>query len=75
LADGNKSFDDTADIVINASGHLNRWKWPTVPGLHDFQGHLAHSANWDETFSLEGKRVAVLGNGQVVTQVSLSHID
>jgi cation diffusion facilitator CzcD-associated flavoprotein CzcO len=24
----------------------SKWKWPAIPGLHDFKGKLVHSANW-----------------------------
>lgn len=54
---------ETADILINASGPLNQWKWPEISGLHDYQGHLVHSANWDKKFTVDGKKVAVIGNG------------
>lgn len=59
----NEKLDDEADILVNASGLLNQWKWPTIQGLDDFQGHLVHSANWDESVELEGKRIALIGNG------------
>jgi len=39
-----------AEVVINATGLLNKWKWPEIPGLHDFQGKLLHSANWDTSW-------------------------
>lgn len=37
-----------AEVVISAVGILNNWKWPDIDGLHDFEGKLLHSANWDE---------------------------
>jgi len=37
-----------AEVVISAVGILNNWKWPEIDGLHDFEGKLLHSANWDE---------------------------
>ncbi|KIW94684.1 uncharacterized protein Z519_04661 [Cladophialophora bantiana CBS 173.52] len=55
----NRSFVDAANIVINACGFLNNWKWPDISGLHDFGGHLAHSAHWNDDFSFKDKRVAV----------------
>ena len=55
--------EETADILINASGPLNQWKWPEISGLHDYQGRLLHSANWDREVNLDGKTVAVIGNG------------
>jgi hypothetical protein len=43
-------FQDTCDVFISASGALNDWKWPKIPGLHSFKGKLLHSANWDENY-------------------------
>lgn len=54
---------DLCDILINGSGILNNWKWPSIPGLHDFKGTLLHSANYDESADLTGKRVGLIGNG------------
>ncbi|OQV07306.1 hypothetical protein CLAIMM_11760 isoform 2 [Cladophialophora immunda] len=61
--------EDTADILVNGSGFLNKWKWPAIPGLHDFKGKLVHSANWDKDYSWEGKKVAVIGNGSSGIQI------
>ena len=56
-------FMKTCDIFINAGGYLNNWSFPKIPGLDQYQGKLLHSAAWDESFDLKGKRVALLGNG------------
>ncbi|EXJ60491.1 hypothetical protein A1O7_04644 [Cladophialophora yegresii CBS 114405] len=61
--------EDTADILINGSGFLNKWKWPQITGLHDFKGKLVHSAKWDNNYSWEGKKVAVIGNGSSGIQI------
>lgn len=37
--------------------------WLRIDGLHDFQGKLLHSANWDQSVDYEGKNVAVIGTG------------
>ncbi|GAB7341480.1 hypothetical protein MBLNU457_7713t1 [Dothideomycetes sp. NU457] len=67
-----KVFDDEAEFFINGGGVLNNWKWPDVPGLHDFTGKLMHSAHYDEGYPLEGKRVAVLGAGSSGVQIVAS---
>lgn len=54
---------DTCDILINAGGILNAWRWPAIPGLKNYKGPLLHSANWDDSVSLEGKHVGLIGNG------------
>ncbi|KAL3442928.1 steroid monooxygenase [Aspergillus insuetus] len=61
---------EECDVFINASGYLNNWRWPDIPGRADFQGILAHSANYDPTLDLRGKRVAVIGNGSSGIQVT-----
>jgi hypothetical protein len=48
--DNDEIFEDQCDVLVSASGALNEWKWPTIPGLHDFKGKLIHSANWDESY-------------------------
>lgn len=46
----NAVHSDQCDILISATGSLNNWKWPSIPGLHDFKGKLMHSASWDENY-------------------------
>ncbi|KAL3473527.1 hypothetical protein BJX99DRAFT_233655 [Aspergillus californicus] len=76
-----KVFEDQCDVVVSASGALNEWKWPTIPGLHDFKGKLLHSASWDESYDYSGKRVAVIGNGSSGIQIvpgmlpKVTHLD
>tara|TARA_R110002124_G_scaffold68091_9_gene184666 strand:- start:8878 stop:10848 length:1971 start_codon:yes stop_codon:yes gene_type:complete len=58
-----------ANAVINAHGPLNRWKYPAIKGLQEFGGTLMHTAAWDHSIALEGKRVALLGTGASGVQV------
>ncbi|KAF2114151.1 hypothetical protein BDV96DRAFT_577669 [Lophiotrema nucula] len=62
-------IDDSAEFFINAGGVLNNWKWPDIPGLHDFKGKLMHSAHYEEGFDLNGKKVAVIGAGSSGVQI------
>lgn len=48
----------TADVVITATGQLNRPKVPHIPGLESFDGPIFHTANWPADLDLTGKRVA-----------------
>jgi cation diffusion facilitator CzcD-associated flavoprotein CzcO len=57
------------DILINAGGILNNWKWPAIPGLEKYKGVLLHTANWDESVDLTGKHVGLIGNGSSGIQV------
>lgn len=43
-------YEDSCNVLISCTGALNDWKWPNIPGLHDFKGKLMHSANWDESY-------------------------
>lgn len=62
-------FSDWCDILISASGLLNSWKYPAIPGLDTFKGKLMHSARWDNSFDLTGKTVAVIGGGSSAVQI------
>ena len=61
--------EDVADVVIAATGVLHHPNVPDMPGLKDFAGPLFHSARWDHTVPLEGKRVGVIGNGSTGVQI------
>ncbi len=58
----------TAETFVTAWGQLNRPKVPEVPGRDDFAGLAFHSAQWDASVDLTGKRVAVIGNGASAVQ-------
>ncbi|KAF4121709.1 putative flavoprotein CzcO associated with the cation diffusion facilitator CzcD [Geosmithia morbida] len=68
-----ETVEDWGHFFINASGFLNNWKWPSIPGLDSFNGQLVHSAAWSPEVDLKGKHVAVIGNGssgiQIVTAI------
>ncbi|PGH26724.1 hypothetical protein AJ80_01670 [Polytolypa hystricis UAMH7299] len=55
--------EDEAEIFVNGTGFLNKWKWPGIQGLSDFKGKLVHTASWDDEYDWANKRVAVIGNG------------
>ena len=57
-----------ADVLILATGQLNRPSIPGLPGLDRFAGHSFHSARWDHDYDLRGKRVAVVGTGASAVQ-------
>jgi cation diffusion facilitator CzcD-associated flavoprotein CzcO len=56
-------FSTTAKIVISALGILEVPRFPDITGLSSFNGAKFHSARWDSSVALGGKRVAVIGNG------------
>ena len=58
-----------ADVLIDATGPLHIKNYPQIPGLESFEGTLFHSADWDHSFDLEGKRIGVVGNGSTGVQM------
>lgn len=61
---------EECDVFINASGFFNHWRWPDTPGRQTFKGIMAHSADYDPSLDLRGKRVAVIGNGSSGIQIT-----
>ncbi|MEX1253640.1 MAG: NAD(P)/FAD-dependent oxidoreductase [Dehalococcoidia bacterium] len=57
-----------ANAVISAVGQLNRPNMPDIPGMTTFEGPSFHSARWDHSVDLRGKRVAVIGTGASAAQ-------
>ena len=51
------------EALVAALGQLNRPQLPDVPGRDDFAGASFHSARWDASVDLTGKRVALIGAG------------
>lgn len=58
----------TADILVAGVGALSEPSIPNIPGLSSFEGRVMHSARWDHSYALEGKRVAVIGTGASAIQ-------
>lgn len=50
-------------------GPLNRAVVPQLKGLETFTGKTFHSSEWDHSFDLTDKRVAVIGTGASVIQI------
>lgn len=51
------------NAVITAVGQLNRPAMPPIDGLERFRGPVFHTACWDRSIELKGKRVAMIGTG------------
>lgn len=58
-----------ASAVLLAHGVLNRWSLPNIPGLDSFAGPKMHTAGWDTSVDLKGKKVAVIGTGASAAQL------
>ncbi|KAG8533343.1 uncharacterized protein KY384_002126 [Bacidia gigantensis] len=59
----------TCDIFINAGGYLSHPSFPNVLDLDVYRGKLMHSAAWDQSYELTGKKVALIGNGASGVQI------
>jgi 4-hydroxyacetophenone monooxygenase len=58
-----------ATALISAVGQLNRPKRPDIDGLDEFAGPMMHTAQWDPSVGVAGKRVAVIGTGASAFQL------
>ena len=59
-----------ARAVISAVGQLNRPHFPVIAGQDEFSGPAFHSARWDHSVDLSGKRVALIGAGASGFQIA-----
>ena len=60
--------EDRADVVIAATGVLHHPRFPDIPGVESFAGAIFHTARWDHSVPLDGKRVGVVGCGSTGVQ-------
>ncbi|KAF5019100.1 hypothetical protein F66182_8896 [Fusarium sp. NRRL 66182] len=60
---------DWCHVLIHATGYLNKPAWPSIDGIDRFQGAKLHSAKWDNSVSLEGKDVLLVGSGASSAQI------
>ena len=58
-----------ANALISVVGQLNRPRLPDIDGRDGFAGPAFHSARWDTSLDLTGKRVAVIGTGASAMQL------
>ncbi|SHM92863.1 flavin-containing monooxygenase [Cryptosporangium aurantiacum] len=69
-----------AQVLVAATGALSAPRLPDLPGMDSFTGDAFHSARWNHSVSLAGKRVGVVGTGASAVQFvpaiapSVSHL-
>lgn len=66
LSDGTTT---SADVVVSATGVLHQPSYPDIEGLDSFEGAMFHSARWDHSVDLDGKRIGIIGTGSTATQI------
>jgi cation diffusion facilitator CzcD-associated flavoprotein CzcO len=59
----------TAGYLITATGFLSQPRRPDIPGIDSFRGKVIHTAEWDGSYDLRGKRAAVIGTGATAVQL------
>ena len=59
----------TADFVVSATGILHHPAYPDIKGAESFKGDSFHTAEWDHSVALKGKRVGIIGTGSTACQV------
>ena len=60
---------DEAEVLVCATGVLHHPAYPNIPGLDTFAGPSFHSARWDHSVPLDGKRIGIIGNGSTGVQI------
>jgi cation diffusion facilitator CzcD-associated flavoprotein CzcO len=58
-----------AQFLISGAGGLHIPLIPDIEGIDTFTGAAFHSAQWDHSVDLTGKRVAVIGTGASAIQI------
>ena len=73
--DSGREYDVTSTYVVMANGTLHVPQFPNVKGVNvengesKFRGDSFHTAEWDHSVKLEGKRVGVIGSGASAIQM------
>lgn len=62
-------MDVHANVVVSAVGQLSLPKTPTFPQQKTFRGATFHSAEWDHSVDVAGKRVLLIGGGASANQI------
>jgi cation diffusion facilitator CzcD-associated flavoprotein CzcO len=65
----------TARYVVTATGFLSQPRMPDIAGIDTFGGEVLHTAAWDDSADLTGKRVAVIGTGATAVQLIPEIVD
>jgi cation diffusion facilitator CzcD-associated flavoprotein CzcO len=66
LADGETV---TARYLLTATGFLSQPKVPEIPGIETFAGKIIHTTDWDDEYSVDDQKVAIIGTGATAVQL------
>ncbi|MCJ2073772.1 NAD(P)/FAD-dependent oxidoreductase [Methylobacterium sp. J-030] len=59
----------TTRAIVSGMGGLHHPAYPTIPGRDSFTGPAFHTAAWDHSVGLAGKRIGIIGTGASAIQV------
>eukprot|EP01064_Diplonema_japonicum_P032266 TRINITY_DN6010_c1_g1_i1.p1 TRINITY_DN6010_c1_g1~~TRINITY_DN6010_c1_g1_i1.p1 ORF type:complete len:569 (+),score=86.15 TRINITY_DN6010_c1_g1_i1:53-1708(+) len=65
---GSETKTEKYNVVFSGAGPLHVPVYPNVPGKGTFKGLEMHTATWDPTTDLKGKRVAIVGSAASAIQ-------
>lgn len=72
---GESALSYQACHVVSANGPLSTPRMPEVAGMARYQGETFHTAQWDYSVDLKGKKVGIIGTGASAAQVITSIAD
>ncbi|CAM4276389.1 4-hydroxyacetophenone monooxygenase [Mycobacterium basiliense] len=64
-----------AQFLVSGAGALHIPSLPDIEGRDEFAGPAFHSAEWDHSVDLTGKRVAIIGTGASAIQIVPEIVD
>ena len=66
-----------ANVLICATGQLNKKKYPKINGIKNFRGTILHSSDWRkiESDAINSKRVGIIGSASTAVQLTPGIID
>ncbi|KAK7178628.1 monooxygenase [Paraphaeosphaeria sporulosa] len=61
--DTGHEFRREAEMLVSCVGTISIPKGCDIPGNESYKGATFHSARWNHEFDMQGKKIAVVGNG------------
>ncbi len=63
-------FEHAANVIVSCSGLFSTPRLPGIPGIREFEGKMFHTTDWDHSFDLDGKAIALIGTGSTGCQLA-----
>jgi cation diffusion facilitator CzcD-associated flavoprotein CzcO len=68
-AEFGENYTIKSAYLVSAVGQLNTPHYPEIRGLEDFKGTVMHSARWNWSKPIAGKKIGIIGNGATAAQI------